>query len=600
MHATTVQTTVLATRGPQDLSSIDNTNEHISRKLRHRAPAELINDNEFYTDIGGPINKARLVLNPHEIVDDTEDHIDNSTVVILDASPSIPHTSLAQSDSDFSQQKHLLSLSSLACSDQVEHQRAAAIGYHEYTRQNKTPSDTGIVKAILRLLKSSNTETQKSSLKAALNALESHDNANLLVNLDGLAPLNQLLGSPHTEIALDAIRCINLVANENTISAIIHSVDVARLLCLSESPDQIMQRSATEALRSYTLTAEGREAMVNSNALLILSHLLSSSDTHTTSCSVAAIKNIVEDNIQRARLLHVEPRLIPALVGLLSSADPNIQHCSAACLEILAENSVLGSEIIEVQGLTSLVRTTMSDHTKTVLAAVGCIFNLAANRVHHRAITDSPLVFRLGDLLDQGTALEVRIKAAGALRSLQELGEEFHKLMLTSGVARRISAEVLEAPVELQVIMSESLLQLTSCADVRPQLLEIGLLSVLITLSSSENKSIKDNSSKAIFNLAQRAKDFEPFMNVWDEPSGGLNGFLFRSLSKKDKTLQYLGLSILLELLQQRSNKELRRMVKGSPEILSSRAHLRPLKGLDSKDGLHYALIVQQVIRLLK
>lgn len=128
----------------------------------------------------------------------------------------------------------------------------------------------------------------------------------------------------------------------------------------------------------------------------------------------------------------------------------------------------------------------------------------------------------------------------------------------------------------------------------------MGLLSVLISLSRSENKSIKNNSSEAIFNLTQHVKDFRPVMTVWEEPSGGLNGFLLRSLSRKDKTLQYLGLSILLELLQPKSSKELRRMVKSSPEIMLSGTHLRPLKNLSSKDGLHYALIASQVIRLLK
>ncbi|KAF9560072.1 hypothetical protein EC968_006347, partial [Mortierella alpina] len=97
-----------------------------------------------------------------------------------------------------------------------------------------------------------------------------------------------------------------------------------------------------------------------------------------------------------------------------------------------------------------------------------------------------------------------------------------------------------------------------------------------------------------------RTKDFEPFMKVWEEPSGGLNDFLLRSLTKKDKALKHLGLLILLKLLQQRSNKELRRMIKNSPEIMSSKTHLRPLKNLNSRDGLQYALIAQQVIRLLR
>ncbi|KAF9960272.1 Vacuolar protein 8 [Mortierella alpina] len=599
-QAATVRTVVLVPSAPQDLSGVGSINGHAARKPSGRAPAELVNDNPFYTDIGGPINKARLVLNPQGIVDDNRDDIDYSASVRLDETLSTSHTGTSQDSSLFSQQIQPLSLSSLAFSDQEEHQRAAAIEYQEYTKKNKTALDVGILKAIVRLLKSSNAEIQKSALKSAYNVLELHENADLFIQLNGLTPLNDLLGSPYTESALDAVGCINLIANDKNILAIVRSVDVTRLLYLAEFPDQSVQRRAAEALRNHSSSAEGRQAMVSSSAFPSLGSLLSSHDTNTKRSSIAAFKTIVEDKVQRANLLQVGPRFIPVLVDLLTSSDPDTHQCSVICLEYLAEDSTLGSEILGVEGLTALARTTMSDHPETVLAAVGCIFNLAAHRVLHRAILDSPLVLRLGDLIAEGTMLKVRLKAACVLRSLQESGEEVHKLMFTSGVAGQILTEVLQAPLELQVIFSESLLQLTSCASLRQQLLEMGLLSVLISLSGSEDRSIKNNSSEAIFNLAQRAKDFEPFLRVWEEPSGGLNGFLLRSLSKQEKPLQYLGLSILLELLQQRSNKELRRMIKNSPEIISSSSHLRPLKNLNSKNGLYNALIAQQVIRLLK
>ncbi|CAO3570256.1 unnamed protein product [Mortierella alpina] len=511
----TVQTVVLAPNAPQDLSGVGGINGHAARYVRGRAPAELVNDNPFYTDIGGPINKARLVLNPQGIVYDNGDDIDCSVSVHLDETLPTSHSGTSQSTCLSSQQKHQISLASLASQIKWSIKRQPLPN-----TRNKTAVDAGILKAIVRLLKSSNAEIQKSALKSAFNVLE-----------------------------------------------------------LPEFTDERVQRRAAEALRNHSLSAEGRQAVVRSSAFRNRGNLLSSHDPNTRSYSIAAIKNIVKDKAQRANLS---------------------QQCSVICLEFLAEDSASGSQILVFQGLTALARTTTADHPETVLAAVGCIFNLTAHRVRPRAIISSTLVLRLGELIPEGTMLKVRLKAAGALRSLQESGEEVHELMFTSGGAGQILTGVLQAPVELQTILSESLMQLTSCTSLRQHLLEMGLLSVLIPLSGSENKAIKNNSSEAIFNLAQRAKDFEPFLRVWEDPSGGLNGFLLRSLSKQDKALQYLGLSILLELLQQRSNKELKRMIKNLPELISSSSHLRPPNNLNSKDGLYYALIAKQVIRLLK
>jgi len=136
----TVQTVVLAPSAPQDRSGVGGINGHAARYVRGRAPAELVNDNPFYTDIGGPINKARLVLNPQGIVYDNGEDTDCSISVHLEETLLTSHSDTSQSTCPSSQQKHQLSLASLAFSDQVEHQKVAATEYQEYTRKSMTTS----------------------------------------------------------------------------------------------------------------------------------------------------------------------------------------------------------------------------------------------------------------------------------------------------------------------------------------------------------------------------------------------------------------------------------------------------------------------------
>ncbi len=92
--------------------------------------------------------------------------------------------------------------------------------------------------------------------------------------------------------------------------------------------------------------------------------------------------------------------------------------------------------------------------------------------------------------------------------------------------------------------------------DLKPQLLEMGILEVLIPLTNSPSIEVQGNSAAAIGNLSSKGRhsiflhctndddiskegrspsdDYSAFVDVWDKPDGGLHQYLWRFLSSTD------------------------------------------------------------------
>ena len=98
--------------------------------------------------------------------------------------------------------------------------------------------------------------------------------------------------------------------------------------------------------------------------------------------------------------------------------------------------------------------------------------------------------------------------------------------------------------------------------ELKRNLLELGLLDVLVPLTSSENVGVQGNSAAAISNLSSTgmnlevrkvkttAGDYSYFVKVWKSPKGGLLGFILRFLSSKDEIDQHIAVWTLTQLLE--------------------------------------------------
>ena len=103
--------------------------------------------------------------------------------------------------------------------------------------------------------------------------------------------------------------------------------------------------------------------------------------------------------------------------------------------------------------------------------------------------------------------------------------------------------------------------------DLKPRLLQLGALDVLIPLTDSSSVEVQGNSAAAIGNLSSKVQDYQPFISVWDAPSGGLHGYLSRFLESVDTTFQHIAIWTIVQFLEG-DDSELIELITRSPEII--------------------------------
>lgn len=122
--------------------------------------------------------------------------------------------------------------------------------------------------------------------------------------------------------------------------------------------------------------------------------------------------------------------------------------------------------------------------------------------------------------------------------------------------------------------------------DLKPKLLQLGALDVLIPLTDSSSVEVQGNSAAAIGNLSSKVQDYQPFISVWDAPSGGLHGYLSRFLESVDTTFQHIAIWTIVQFLEG-GDSELIDLIIRSPEIIPAVRQLT--QGLDSTSPHHQA-----------
>jgi vacuolar protein 8 len=108
--------------------------------------------------------------------------------------------------------------------------------------------------------------------------------------------------------------------------------------------------------------------------------------------------------------------------------------------------------------------------------------------------------------------------------------------------------------------------------ELKGQLLEMGILEVLIPLTNSPSSEVQGNSAAAIGNLSSKgrfldplstpllvdlraldgrtpADDYSGFNDVWDRPDGGIHHYLFRFLTSPDATFQHIAVWTIVQLM---------------------------------------------------
>ncbi|KAG2229147.1 hypothetical protein INT48_000956 [Thamnidium elegans] len=465
-----------------------------------------------------------------------------------------------RSDTNFFEGEPLQALSTLAYSDNVDLQRSAALAFAEITEKDVRQVGRDTLDPILFLLQSHDVEVQRAASAALGNLAVNTENKLLIVKLGGLDQLIRQMGSPNVEVQCNAVGCITNLAthgkkqqhflflfvnvfliffiDENKTK--IAKSDALRLLVdLAKSKDQRVQRNATGALLNMTHTQENRQQLVNAGAIPVLISLLSSQDADVQYYCTTALSNIAVDGGNRKKLAQTDSRLVQYLIALMDTKSLKVQCQAALALRNLASD-----------GLPPLLRLLKSAFLPLILSSVACIRNISIHPANESPIIDGGFVNPLIELLAYDDNEEIQCHAISTLRNLAASSERNKRAIVEAGAVERIKTLINKVPASVQTEMTAAIAVLALSDELKQRLLSMGVLEVLVELTSSSNMEVEGNSAAAIGNLSSKVKDYTPFVKAWNTPSGGLEKFLIQFLSEQqDIAFQHIGVWTIEQFL---------------------------------------------------
>ncbi|BGP33957.1 Vacuolar protein 8 [Rhodotorula toruloides] len=476
----------------------------------------------------------------------------------------------------------LRALSTLSYSDNVDLQRSAALAFAEITEKDVQEVSRETLEPILFLLNSHDVEVQRAASAALGNLAVNAENKLTIVKLGGLEPLIRQMLSPNVEVQCNAVGCItNLATHDENKSRIARSGALNPLTRLAKSKDMRVQRNATGALLNMTHSDENRQQLVAAGAIPVLVSLLGSSDTDVQYYCTTALSNIAVDADNRRKLQQSEPRLVANLIALMDSPSLKVQCQAALALRNLASDEKYQVEIVKNGGLPALLRLLRSSFLPLVLSAAACVRNVSIHPANESPIIESGFLAPLIDLLAYDENEEVQCHAISTLRNLAASSESNKRALVDAGAAERIRDLVLQVPVAVQSEMTACAAVLGLSEDIKAELLDLGILEVLIPLTASASVEVQGNAAAAIGNLSSKSDDYSAFTAVFDSPDGGISSYLSRFLSHDDLTFKHIACWTLVQLLES-SDATLIHKLRSTPSL---RTHLDKIATTDLPEG---------------
>ncbi|KAK0289914.1 Vacuolar protein 8 [Friedmanniomyces endolithicus] len=470
-----------------------------------------------------------------------------------------------RAETDFFSGDPLAALSTLVYSQNIDLQRSASLTFAEITERDVRPVDRATLEPILFLLESPDIEVQRAASAALGNLAVDGSNKVLIVSLGGLTPLIRQMNSANVEVQCNAVGCItNLATHEENKARIARSGALAPLTRLAKSKDMRVQRNATGALLNMTHSDDNRQQLVSAGAIPVLVSLLSSPDTDVQYYCTTALSNIAVDSANRKRLAQTETKLVQSLVHLMKGQAPKVQCQAALALRNLASDEKYQLDIVGAGGLAPLLHLLQSSYLPLILSAVACIRNISIHPMNESPIIDAGFLKPLVDLLGSADNEEIQCHAISTLRNLAASSDRNKQLVLEAGAVQKCKELVLSVPLAVQSEMTAAIAVLALSDELKPELLALGVFEVLIPLTESESIEVQGNSAAALGNLSSKVGDYTLFLSSWNQPSGGIHGYLACFLNSGDPTFQHIAIWTLLQLLESGDQKLIDTMNKSA------------------------------------
>lgn len=256
------------------------------------------------------------------------------------------------------------------------------------------------------------------------------------------------------------------------------------------------ERDAISALLEYLENRTGVD-FFSDGPLKALSTLVYSDNIDLQRSAALAFAEITEKDIRAVSRNVLEPILI-----LLQSSDQEVQRAACAALGNLAVNDDNKVLIVEMGGLTPLIRQMVCPNIEVQCNAVGCITNLATQEENKSKIAKSGALVPLTKLANSPD-LRVQRNATGALLNMTHSYENRKELVEAGSVPVLVHLLSSEDP-DIQYYCTTALSNIAVDEENRNSLsmTQKELVNKLVSLMDSESTRVQCQATLALRNLA--------------------------------------------------------------------------------------------------
>ncbi|KAI8447751.1 armadillo-type protein [Phakopsora pachyrhizi] len=302
------------------------------------------------------------------------------------------------------------------------------------------------------------------------------------VGRDTLEAIMYLLQSHDTEVQHDASAALgNLAVNTKKKLLIVKLGGLEPLICQMLSPNVKVQCNAVGCIANIAAHDKNKAKIAKSGALMPLTHLARSKDTQVQRKANYILVSLLSSPDTD------KPKLIHHLIRLMDSPSLKVQCQAALALRNLASD---GSSFLPL-----------------ILSAAACVRNVLITPQNKSPIIEANFLHPLIELLAYDKSEEIQCHAISTLRNLAASSEKNKEAMVKAGVIKQIKELVLSVPLSVQSEMTACAAVLGLSEDIKGQLLDLGILEVLIPLTNSISVEVQRKRAAAIGNLSSKGKE---------------------------------------------------------------------------------------------
>ncbi|KAF9291051.1 Vacuolar protein 8 [Mortierella alpina] len=426
--------------------------------------------------------------------------------------------------------------------------------------------DRDALSVIIHLIETKSATLQDKASTVLVRLVKDDTNRILVVELGGLKSLRHLLLSVKS-LQRNYIAAISRMAMKESVAQIIaqDKETVAAIARILQEDDLEGQKLTLGAIANLSEVEGFMPIAIQAGLMPTIVRLTRSTHGDFGMRCLTTLRRMTDDKtslVHFGSLVQTCPDIFRTLRTLLDSIDEEKMGCAMMTLLNLARAEQLRQVIVAAGTLTPLLKLSQSRSERVMVLALGLFQQLADTPgVNDRPVIESGCLERLIDLLvlkkspisaergNPGRVVVIRTIFSLLMR------EGNRKAILDMHLVQRLSSIILKESPELQSGMIQCLEKLSEQVELRPKMLQMGILDTIFQLAKSTTSLNIIVPITGI--LRQIAEDHEVVVKYWTAPAAGLRGYLVYLLERDDIPLSHMALTLILSLVDDPAMKSL-------------------------------------------